>query len=69
MIYLIKESFTREESADFDGVCITPQSFKMVDWSGKTVTGLKYYVDKAVEMGATALEVDKPKRTRKKAAD
>jgi hypothetical protein len=39
---------------------VTPQTFHCIDWNDKEVTGLKYYVDKAVTLGAT-----KPKRKKK----
>ena len=40
---------------------VTPQTFSCIDWHGKEVTGLKYYVDKAVKLGAK-----KPKPKKKK---
>ena len=39
---------------------VTPQTFSCIDWNGKEVIGIKYYVDKAVSLGAT-----KPKRKKK----
>lgn len=65
MKYVIENSFTREEAKEADATCVTPQSFSAVkDWTGAEVTGLKYYVDKAVKLGAI-----KPKQTRKKKVD
>ena len=57
MIYMIKKKHTKDEARDKDTTCITPQSFGAVaDWKGKQVTGEAYYVEKAVEMGAVAVD-------------
>jgi hypothetical protein len=57
---VIKTEFTDAELKDC--VCVTPQSFSAIkNWSECEVSGLKYYVDKAVSLGAT-----KKKTTRKK---
>ena len=66
MRVVIAETFTREEATEAgDAQCVTPQSFSAVkDWAGVEVSGLKYYVDKAVKLGAI-----KPKQTRKKKVD
>jgi hypothetical protein len=51
----------KEVAEKGDKNVITPQTFSCIDWIGKEVTGLKYYVDKAVKLGAT-----KPKPKSKK---
>lgn len=59
---LIKESFADTDMKE--GVTlVTPQSFSAVDsWEGVEVSGLDYYVKKAVELGAVK---KKAKRTPK----
>jgi len=52
---------------DIDGVAtdITPQTFKHHSFvNAKIISGDKYYIDKAVKLGA-----EKPKPKRKKKAD
>ena len=62
MNVVIAESFTKDDIEKGDAKCVTPQSFSVVkDWTGVEVTGLKYYVDKAVGLGAI-----KPKQKRQK---
>jgi len=57
---VIKTEFTDAELKTC--ICVTPQSFSFVkNWADKEVSGLKYYVDKAVILGAV-----KKKTTRKK---
>lgn len=49
---LIKESFTEAEK-ESEAVLVTPQSFSAVkSWKGVEVSGIDYYVKKAVELGA-----------------
>jgi len=50
----------KEVAEKGDSNVVTPQTFSCIDWNGKEVTGIKYYVDKAVSLGAT-----KPKRKKK----
>ena len=70
MLHVIAKSFTKDEAKRLKGVVlVTPQTFHIVNWEGQTVKGLKYYVDKAIKLGAVAEESPKPKRAaRKKAA-
>jgi len=57
---LIQESFTQEEAKKAGGaICVTPQSFSRVQsWEGVEVSGLEYYVKKAVSLGAICKDVD-----------
>ena len=57
---LIQESFTQEEAKKAGGaICVTPQSFSRVQsWKGIKVSGLEYYVKKAVALGAICKDVD-----------
>jgi len=50
----------KEVAEKGDSNVVTPQTFSCIDWKGKEVSGIKYYVDKAVSLGAT-----KPKRKKK----
>ena len=54
MKIIIKENAEKGETN-----VITPQTFSCVDWKGKEVSGIKYYVDKAIKLGATK---PKPKK-------
>jgi len=58
---IIKDSFSKAEVSS--GVLlVTPRSFKYVkEWQDTEVSGIKYYVDKAVKLGAK-----KPKPKKKK---
>ena len=59
---IIKETFSKAELSS-DSLLVTPRSFSYVEsWDGKEVSGIKYYVDKAVKLGAK-----KPKPKKKKA--
>ena len=59
---IIKDSFSKAEVSSGD-LLVTPRSFKYVkEWQGAEVSGIKYYVDKAVKLGAK-----KPKPKKKKA--
>ena len=52
MQVIIKQTFTDKEQ-NSDSLLVTPYSFsKVLDWTDKVVTGDKYYVDKAVSLGA-----------------
>lgn len=51
----------KETSEKGDTNVVTPQTFSCIDWIGKEVSGIKYYVDKAVKLGAK-----KPKPKKKK---
>jgi hypothetical protein len=54
---IIKESFTQEE-LNSGSLCVTPKSFSSVkDWTPYEVDGIKYYVDKAVLLGARGGQV------------
>ena len=58
---IIKESFSKAEISSGD-LLVTPRSFRYITtWSDKEVSGIKYYVDKAVQLGAK-----KPKPKKKK---
>lgn len=49
---IIKESFSKAEMLSGD-LLVTPKSFNSVKgWQDVEVIGLKYYVDKAVNLGA-----------------
>ncbi len=62
---VVKETLTKADIKDKGVIYVTPESFNSVNWVGVEVTGSKYYVDKAVERGAIAVEVDKPKAENK----
>ena len=56
---IIKESFSKAEISSGD-LLVTPKSFNGVKvWQGVEVSGSKYYVDKAVKLGA---KKPKPKK-------
>ncbi len=56
---IIKESFSKAELSSGD-LLVTPKSFNSVKgWQGVEVSGVKYYVDKAVKLGA---KKPKPKK-------
>ena len=58
---IIKESFSKAELSSGD-LIVTPRSFEYVKgWQDIEVSGIKYYVDKAVKLGAK-----KPKPKKKK---
>jgi len=58
---IIKDSFSKAEVSSGD-LLVTPRSFKYVKgWQDTEVSGIKYYVDKAVKLGAK-----KPKPKKKK---
>ena len=58
---IIKESFSKAELSSGD-LLVTPSSFNAVkEWQDYEVSGVKYYVDKAVKLGAK-----KPKPKKKK---
>jgi len=58
---IIKETFSKAELSSGD-LLVTPRTFKYIkSWSDYEVSGIKYYVDKAVELGAK-----KPKPKKKK---
>lgn len=58
----IKKSWSRDDAKKFDGVCLTPDNFASIKlWDGVTVSGEKYYVDKAVALGAKELKKPGPK--------
>ena len=58
---VIKESFTKAELSSGD-LLVTPKTFHLVKfWSKYEVSGLKYYVDKAVNLGGK-----RPKPKKKK---
>lgn len=63
MVVVIQDSFTREEAKKAGGAqCVTPQSFGRIhEWKNVEVSGLDYYVKKAVKLGAIG-----PKKTRSK---
>ena len=49
---IIKESFSKAEASS-GNLLVTPKSFNSVkSWQGIEVNGIKYYVDKAVSLGA-----------------
>ena len=54
MVVVIQDSFTREEAEKAGSAkCVTPQSFSRVSsWKDVQVSGLDYYVKKAVKLGA-----------------
>ncbi len=54
MVVVIQNAFTKEEAKKAGSAqCVTPQSFSQVEeWKGVQVSGLDYYVNKAVELGA-----------------
>ena len=61
---IIKDSFSKAEVSS-GYLLVTPRSFKYVNyWSKYEVSGIKYYVDKAVNLGAK-----KPKPKKKKQED
>ena len=71
MLHIIAKSFTKDDAKRLKGVAlVTPQTFHLFNWEGQTVKGLQYYVDKAVKLGAVAVDKrETQKRTaRKKAA-
>lgn len=50
---IIKESFSDAEK-HCGALLVTPKNFKSVkSWKGLEVSGLKYYVEKAISLGAT----------------
>ena len=53
-----------EKVLECEGVSITPQTFPLYDYKDKVVKGDKYYVDKAISLGAK-----KPKSPKKKASE
>lgn len=56
---IIKESFSKAEMLSGD-LLVTPKSFNSVKgWQDIEASGLKYYVDKAVNLGA---KKPKPKK-------
>ena len=56
---IIKESFSKAELSSGD-LLVTPKSFNSVKgWQDFEVSGVKYYVDKAVKLGA---KKPKPKK-------
>lgn len=56
---IIKESFSKAELSSGD-LLVTPKSFNSVKgWQDVEVSGVKYYVDKAVKLGA---KKPKPKK-------
>lgn len=58
---IIKDSFSKAELSSGD-LLVSPRSFSYIkSWSDKEVSGIKYYVDKAVKLGAK-----KPKPKKKK---
>lgn len=62
---IIAESFS-DSDLKGDAQCVTPQSFSAIkDWSKFEVDGIKYYVDKAVKLGAKKAKA-KPKPKPKK---
>jgi len=59
---IIKESFSKAEISSGD-LLVTPKSFNSVkEWKGIEVSGIKYYIDKAVNLGA---KKPKPKKKAK----
>lgn len=66
MQYLVKAELTKDETKAFKGRCLTPQNFGRVTFEkGDVVEGDEYYVNKAVEQGATAgdiIKAEKPKK-------
>jgi len=59
MKVIIKKKFSKNdlEIGLGDGCkCVTPESFSTIKkWNGVQVSGLEYYVNKAVLMGATSI--------------
>ena len=56
---IIKEAFTKAEISSGD-LLVTPNSFKYIKrWSNYEISGIKYYVDKAVKLGG---KKPKPKK-------
>lgn len=56
---VIKETFSKAELSSGD-LLVTPKNFKCIEFWGKyEVDGIKYYVDKAVKLGA---KKPKPKK-------
>lgn len=64
---IIAEAFSNEDLKS-GAQCVTPQSFSAIkDWSVFEVTGIKYYVDKAVKLGAKKPKA-KPKKEKEEGA-
>lgn len=65
-MHIIAIAPTREfaKTLSKDDVLVTPDNFKAIDWRGVRVKGVKYYVDKAVKLGAINAE-PKPKTSKK----
>ncbi len=58
---IIKDSFSKAEISSGD-LLVTPKSFNSIKgWQDIEVSGVKYYVDKAVKLGA---KKPKPKKNK-----
>lgn len=49
---VVKENLTKADIREKGVIYVTPENFSAVDWNGVEVSGEKYYVDKAVSLGA-----------------
>lgn len=49
---VVKEKLSKADICEKGVIYVTPENFSAVDWDGVEVSGDKYYVDKAVSLGA-----------------